>query len=569
MQIHELNDYGGNLNTSAYLAVDNGTDTGRVAVPTLLDPVNQAIEAVDERIDNIITSPAPTEQEIIDARLGANGVTYDSLGDAIREQVDSLLYMGEMKNSVSKVCDSNSNNRFYIYAKKGDIIVVEGATGDNGNRFGVYYMDGTNNGYSCPIGASGNNIGVRFRAEKDILYIGVYCLVGTTITITISKEPLYITNYYDKDTKQSGFIDSGTIYNGYYHSDFIPFAMGEKIIFNGYPGTFGSVRAFFYNDEFSYRGRVLAVLRDDGLYEIETDLTKVGSAFNSLGDIYYVAFNMSVAGSDTAVFYKNDVPYDNSVLYGHHLPEDENAWFNEIQKDYIANAGTQPIAGMKIAYNGDSIAESRLTGTAQNGGGYPKMIADLTGGTYDNRAQSGGVLASAIPNGSAARYVVSDIINMPDDADLVCFEGGVNDYWDNVPLGDFVDNDYTGALDTTTICGALESIFRQATAKWVGKPIVFVIVHKVTNIVYVQNSAGYTFAQAREKMIGICQKYAIPFYDAFAESGLNGYNSIQNTNFLTANASGTPDGCHPNAAGYEKYYVPQLIALFNSVIPRS
>ncbi len=568
MQIHELNDYNGSLNTGAYLAVDNGSDTGRVSVPTLLDQTNQAIETVNNRIDNIISSPAPSAQEVQDARIGADGVTYDTLGDAIREQIEGVYFMSDWDNSISKTIESGGQARFYIYAHKGDIIVVEGATGDNGNRFGVYYSDGTNNEYSCPIGAAGSNIGVRFRAEKDIDYIGVYTLVGTTVTVTKTEDPLYITNYYDKDTKQSGFIDSGTIYNGYYHSDFIPFAMGETIIFDGYPGTFGSVRAFFYNDQFEYRGRVLAVARDDGMYEIVTDLTKVGSAFNGLGDIYYVCFNMSVAGSDNARFYRNVIPYD-SVLYGQHLPEDEELLFNAIQKAYIANSGGQPIAGKKIAYNGDSIAESRLTGTAENGGGYPKMIADITGGTYDNRAKSGGVLASAIPNGTAARYVSTDVANMPDDADLICFEGGVNDYWDAVPLGDYVDSDYTGALDTTTICGALESIFRQATAKWVGKPIVFVIVHKVSNIVYVQNSAGYTFAQAREKMIGICQKYAIPFYDAFAESGLNGYNSIQNTNFLTANATGTPDGCHPNAAGYEKYYVPQLIDLFNSVMPRS
>ena len=158
---------------------------------------------------------------------------------------------------------------------------------------------------------------------------------------------------------------------------------------------------------------------------------------------------------------------------------------------------------------------------------------------------------------------------MPDDADLICIEGGINDYWRDVPLGDYTESDYSGTLDTTTVCGALESIFRQATEKWVGKPICFVIVHKIKSTVYVANSAGWTFAQGREKMIGICKKYAIPFYDAFAESGLNAYNNIQNTNFLTSNSSGTPDGCHPNEAGYKKYYVPQLISLFEAIMPRN
>ena len=227
--------------------------------------------------------------------------------------------------------------------------------------------------------------------------------------------------------------------------------------------------------------------------------------------------------------------------------------------------------GKKIAYNGDSICESRIvSGTANNGGAYAQLIAEATGAKYENRAISGGILASAVPSGQTMpqRSVVSDVTNMAADADLICFEGGINDYWKNVPLGDYSESDYSGTLDTTTVCGALESIFRQATQKWIGKPICFIIVHKITSTVYLVNSAGYTFAQAREKMIGICKKYSIPYYDAFADSGLNAYNPIQNTTFLTSNSTGDPDGCHPNEDGYKKYYVPQLIALFDSLMPR-
>ena len=225
----------------------------------------------------------------------------------------------------------------------------------------------------------------------------------------------------------------------------------------------------------------------------------------------------------------------------------------------------------KIAYNGDSICETRLTSTTSyNGGAYAELIAEQTGCRYENRAKSGGILASTPGDGGStpARCVVTDVVNMADDADLICFEGGINDYWRGVPLGDYSESDYSGTLDETTVCGSLESIFRQATAKWVGKPIVFVIVHKIKSTVYTAGSAGYTFAQAREKMIGICNKYAIPYYDAFAESGLNAYNDIQNTTFLTSNTTGNPDGCHPNESAYKRFYVPQLIALFESVMPR-
>lgn len=79
MQIHELNDFTGTLGSGAYLAIDDGTDTGKISSQGLL-------AATEARIDNIIAGLAPSAEEIVDARLGADGVTYPSLGDAIRDQ---------------------------------------------------------------------------------------------------------------------------------------------------------------------------------------------------------------------------------------------------------------------------------------------------------------------------------------------------------------------------------------------------------------------------------------------------------------------------------------------------
>lgn len=95
MQIHELNNFTGSLDESAKMVVDNGTDTGKISVPQLLQDVNseinQAEDFLNERIDNIIAGgAAPSEAEIVDARLGADGETYPSLGDAIRGQVGNL-----------------------------------------------------------------------------------------------------------------------------------------------------------------------------------------------------------------------------------------------------------------------------------------------------------------------------------------------------------------------------------------------------------------------------------------------------------------------------------------------
>ena len=84
MEIHELNTFSGTPGSGDYLATDNGNDTSKIPITDITGPLNA-------RIDNIIAGgDAPSEAEIVDARLGADGVTYPSLGDAIRGQVSDL-----------------------------------------------------------------------------------------------------------------------------------------------------------------------------------------------------------------------------------------------------------------------------------------------------------------------------------------------------------------------------------------------------------------------------------------------------------------------------------------------
>lgn len=534
--------------TSAATSATNAASSATSASTTL----SQLIAYLDTKEE--ITAP------IVDPTLTISGAAADA-----KVTGDKITYISNevrsIPTSITLSIDSNETTYNYYYIKKGTRISFVGGVDISSSRLSFYFTDGTN------IKSIQLRTGLNYRATKDIRAFTIYNGTASTITYTLTiynDEPLLpITNFYNKATKISGYIDGSTIRSGYYHSDFIPIALGDKIIFNGYPSTFGTVRAFFYDANQTYKGRIGATLRADGLYEINVGLGTIGSNW-TIGDVYYVAFNMSVNGSETASFYINNVPEIN-LAYGQYQPITE-MFFNKQQTEYISNSGNVPIAGKKIAYNGDSICESRLTtGNTYNGGAYAHMIANIVGGTYSNRGHGGGTLASGT---SASHQIVNDVTNMPDDADMICFEGGINDYWVAAPLGSYTESDYSSTLDTTTICGALESIFRQAKVKWVGKPICFVITHKIKSTVYVQNSQGYTWMDVHDKLVGICKKYAIPYYDAFENSGLNAYDNVQNTNFLTSNSSGTPDGCHPNADGYKKYYVPQLLALFNSLMPR-
>lgn len=218
--------------------------------------------------------------------------------------------------------------------------------------------------------------------------------------------------------------------------------------------------------------------------------------------------------------------------------------------------------GKKIVLNGDSICYG--VGSA---GGFISIIAEQTGCIYDNNAVGGATVSYA--EGSTAHIICNDVENMADDADLVCFEGGINDYWANRELGSCDTTSKTrfaDEVDNTTFIGALESIFRQALEKWVGVPICYVITHSILNTGIEQNTVGYTCKDYHDAIVTVCNKYGIPYCDLFLESGMNTAIELYKDNF-TIGSDGTPDGVHPNKAGYTKYYVPKIMDIFEKVIP--
>lgn len=116
MQIHELNNFTGTLGAGAYLAVDDGNDTGKLSTQQLL-------AATEARIDNIIAGPAPSAEEIVDARYGADGVTYPSLGDAIRDQVTDLK--SELTDFQNNILSFGRVSNSYA-ATNGDLLPYNG-----------------------------------------------------------------------------------------------------------------------------------------------------------------------------------------------------------------------------------------------------------------------------------------------------------------------------------------------------------------------------------------------------------------------------------------------------------
>lgn len=296
-----------------------------------------------------------------------------------------------------------------------------------------------------------------------------------------------------------------------------------------------------------------------------------GEKYRTTGRMYYEASVFVVTTSSDVIVLSGEYGKDKTITETFTIPENgarlylndnkARGAFISLEKEVpvgasIISISKSPISYKTIVYDGDSICHGGRTN-----GGYARLIAEKVGGMYVNQAVGGGRLVSQSA-GHTNHSIVDNLPNLPTTGDLYCFQGGVNDYWSKSVLGTYSKEDFTGTLDTTTVCGALETIFRYALNTFVGKPVCFVITHKCSGATYNKNTLGDTFEDYRNAMVGICNKYSIPYYDAFSESGLNGWNTVQK-NAYTIDA----DGTHPTEDGYKRYYVPQLINLFEQIMP--
>jgi lysophospholipase L1-like esterase len=254
----------------------------------------------------------------------------------------------------------------------------------------------------------------------------------------------------------------------------------------------------------------------------------------------YARFKLVTANLDTAMFVKGSAypsTYERYV-YGY-------TFSSEVVPSEMIN----PLFGKKLAINGDSI----MYGAAY-AGGFAKMIADTNGMNFENDAVSGGCLTSgqSTSGGTPAHCISTSVNAMADDADYILFDGGINDYWHNAPLGTYSD-DMSVTGDTTTIYGALDTLFQSALTKWsAGQKIVFVITHKIGATWRTANGAGLTFGDYHAAIVKMCNKYSIPVCDIYSISQFNTEMPYYYTNY-TSN-----DGTHPNENGYKYFYKTQV-----------
>lgn len=197
-------------------------------------------------------------------------------------------------------------------------------------------------------------------------------------------------------------------------------------------------------------------------------------------------------------------------------------------------------------FDGDSICHGTSVGSSDPtyGQGWAGRIGKLNNMNYKNYGISGGVITSNDAFEDIDLHsVVDNIDNMYNDypdADYIIFEGGTNDadrlgvFTDNSKVGTLDITDFSGNYDVKTFTGALETIFFKATKYWSGKHIGYIVAQKMG---YGSKQYDKEHSNRRayfERAIEVCEKWGIPYKDLWNDCYLNPKNPNMYTYGKTA-----------------------------------
>lgn len=543
------------------------------------------IDVERKRIDKFVSLKAGSttgDAELMDARIGANGVLYDTLGDAVRSQFETITNsssrfyrfdIGGIANTLGTVSANRTRIRTVLPYLEPEFTITNFALPENvqkatvlGLKNDVFVADL----YSClTIGENGISF-ILNRTDVDIDAIGISFQHSDGSEFTVEETQAsyieYRTSYKEIDkfarnssnnTMMTGKLKRGVVgVNGVFtengvalSTDFIE-CRGDEFTLLGMTGYL-FLRCVGRDVFGNYSS--LNVYPEEGGYRVHTT------------NIDAVAFSFYKGIVDESHMTITDEDYEAASFSYTASFDDINDYISDVADELrssIANVEEKvvPVSGSKFVSIGDSITYGFIP---RNSPGYPGKLdsyAALTAAYYNMEFVNHGVSGSTVAYVQGRSPMCERVIDLPDDADVVTFMGGTNDIRNGVNLGTMSDR------TKDTFYGALHIIMSTLYEKYIvdrfgtdGKRAKIVI---CTPIKLLDGSSAKQEV-GEGKLINlepwvdaikeVARYYSLPVLDFYNVSRINPHlNRVVKGTDVDYNGYYNPyitDGTHPNKEG--------------------
>ena len=530
------------------------------------------------RIDSIDT-------ELQNVRIGADGETYATAGEAVRKQFKDI-------NNEVNACVVPRVDSINIFDPTQEVYTGKVYTGDNEMISNANYDStvdfidvGENSGgeyiypFNYPIRALlqydstktfisiVNNIGVSgTQLNSSCRYIKVSFATGkeTEYLLSIGKyygyfEPYHVGYYLtndivinDKSLVEKYGVGMQIIPNNVELLSSVIFDQYGSIVtgYNAYSSTKSFIpvipkQTYTVFGKTSETTTILLGLRACIYYDKNKQYisgfsvgTGLPSTITTPDNCYYIRFTYLKAYDGIFYLGEGNAKQNLAPTYNYKFRILPNLLpFNNIFENSFF--------GQKIAGLGDSITQADGCEA-----GWIVRTANYFGMKSFNYGINGSTIAVKESDPTTRYPMVTRYESMDDNIDIVVVLGGSNDwYYAWTPVGTMDDR------TNYTFYGALHNLIAGLIEKYENGKVVFVTPIKRGNNPTAQNSNGYTLKQYCDIIKEVCAYYGVPCLDANSFCQLAPFIEWQNTKYFLEVSSGgqyVHDYTHPNDAGHEK-----------------
>lgn len=542
------------------------------------------IDVERKRINKFVSLKAGSttgDAELMDARVGANGVTYDTLGDAVRSQFQTIansstrLYrfdIGGIANTLGTVSANRTRIRTVLPYLEPEFTITNFTLPENIQKATILGLKNdafVADLYSC-LTVGDDSISFVLNTDVDIDAIGISFQHSDGSEFTIDEAQTsfleYRTSYKDID-KFARASSNGTMMTGKLKRGVVGTDGGFTV--NGVALSTDFIEC--RGDEFTLLGMaeylfLRCVGRDFlGNYSTLDVYPEEGGYRVHTTNIEAVAFSFYkgiVDGSHVAI---TDDEYEAASFWYTASFDDINAYVSGIADELRSSISeveqkVTSVSGSTFVSLGDSITYGFIP---RNSPGYPGQLdsyAALTAEYYNMNFVNHGISGSTVAYVEGRSPMCERVADLPDDADIVTFMGGTNDIRNGVSLGTMSDR------TRDTFYGALHIIMSTLYEKYVvnrfgndgerAKIIICTPIKLLDASSAKQNDSEGVLVNLEpwvEAIKEVARYYSFPVLDFYNLSGINPHlNRVVKGTDADYNGYYNPyvtDGTHPNQEG--------------------